>query len=249
MKKLMLLLATVGLALLTSCGQKELTPEEKPEQTPGVSTEKPTSLAGYWMGVAEGGGTEYYELTFTETAVTCYFSTTDLIRSDWSFTGTYTCHPPKVTIKDSDGTTEYTGIIIEEDGKTPHILIRIRGEDFGAWKSSGTKPDDQIQSLENSTWKSLRFYNEANWFLDILTFRADGVVYTHRNRTNGTLTDESFAGTYTYNPPEVAVELPDLDSHIEQAVLRKTTGTVSGRTLKLNMLSGDIQYSLEFKKQ
>ncbi len=80
-----------------------------------------------------------------------------------------------------------------------------------------------------------------------MTFTSSQV--THVRTTKQGAIGEPNVGTYTYDPPAVVVELPNWDPFIKETVLWENTGTVSGDTLNLAILEGDIQYELVFEKQ
>lgn len=140
MNKLLILLTAIGVGFFSSC-------ENKPQRNPEPSKMHDTSLAGTrWEGRTLVDFEDYndmYELVFTEDTVDhTYYHTADFVSKTevWNFTGTYTYHPPVVTITEPDG-TEHKGTVDETTGDGDTLMhIRIRGVSFHLVLDAVAKP-------------------------------------------------------------------------------------------------------------
>ncbi len=101
--------------------------------------------------------------------------------------------------------------------------------------------------LAGTTWKSVRHEHDGNWSQDVLTFTATEVTYV-RNTDYGS-THRPLKGTYTYDHPTVTVMLENWSQGSDEMYMQRNVGTVKRKTMNIRIMTGDILWSMELKKQ
>lgn len=107
-----------------------------------------------------------------------------------------------------------------------------------------TKMD--CDSLMDTTWKSPRFESDNGWHQDVLIFSSGEASYV-RKTDNGS-TGEPITGEYTYDHPTVTINYESfgMDGNMH---MRTAVGKVKRKTMTIEIMTGDIIWSLELKKQ
>ncbi len=100
--------------------------------------------------------------------------------------------------------------------------------------------------LAGTTWTSDRTGTEDQWYQDELTFTA--TTFSYIRKTDYGTTGGSTTGTYTFDPPTVTLQVPPIAERGETYV-QPTYGAVKGRTMNVEILTGDLLWTLKLKKQ
>ncbi|MDR2911507.1 MAG: hypothetical protein LBV47_09145 [Bacteroidales bacterium] len=106
--------------------------------------------------------------------------------------------------------------------------------------------DELIESLTGTVWKSERIGTENQWYQDELTFT--DTEYSYIRRTWYGNTGGPNTGTYTFDYPTVTLHVEPIEEFGETYV-QSTYGTVKGHSITVEVLTGDILWTLELKKQ
>jgi hypothetical protein len=106
-------------------------------------------------------------------------------------------------------------------------------------------------SLNNTRWyarkESGNYLGYYGWKGLEIAFTSTRAIVTYT--TEHGVFGEPATGRYTYNPPSVIIELPNIGLDGIRVIMHENTGTIKGKTMKIKLLSGDIVETWELKKQ
>ena len=147
----------------------------------------------------------------------------------------------------------------EQDKKpeeSPSGSFPVDGWNLGApgtLQPEAKQQEPLVKSLAGTTWKFRVDSNDGGWTEITLAFTSTHATYT---KTNSAKTNSTFTGTYTYDPPTVAIVERDNRPLTEnnptgtlfpQEICHK--GTVKGETMTMYIVECDNIAITELQKQ
>lgn len=103
---------------------------------------------------------------------------------------------------------------------------------------------EELKSIAGTVWKSERVEIEDRWYQDELTFTE--TTYSYVRRTIYGTTGGPFTGTYKFDHPTVTLHVQPYEG---ETYVQPTYGTVKGHSMTVDVMTGDIVWTLELKKQ
>ena len=109
-----------------------------------------------------------------------------------------------------------------------------------------TSCEKELASLEGTSWKDYITNHTEGGVACELIFTSSEATYT-RTSSDGRIL-ETLSGIYTFNYPKITLTMGNWGMDGETYTYT-SIGTVKGKAMKIEIITGDIIWNLELKKQ